>query len=423
MADYTKALRELQLSYIFNANMASVDLSEEDGYSVFKMDNTSFSFQFADDLEDDPDALAREQLLRSQKHLQQVKRRYEHALRRLRQKGYCTEKSLPDLLDSVFEHGGPTPIASTVWVCVVKTLESHDLDIEISDDMWFRAMDRLLVLTNRRLLSDKDTSIVSYFEDHILELYVLLDDSIAQSVAQFTREEAMKTLRREDDLFTRADVKKMARAALEDFVASHADEFISAKHQLKSANTENARLSETIDALKREKRQLEKECYALRKENGALTEDLSHLRSMPSLDVPPAPAEDPVSDDFDLEFEDIDIPDTEELPDLPRSGVMFVGGHPNFIKKLKDLYPGWAYIGSENAPERLKQYSKLEMCFIYTGHISHPVYWGVLNAAKSSGAPYSFVKGTNLDRVITEMRQDYAIALQEKQSDQTNRLC
>lgn len=52
MADYTKAFRELQLSYIFNANMASVDLSEEDGYSVFKMDNTSFSFQFADDLED-----------------------------------------------------------------------------------------------------------------------------------------------------------------------------------------------------------------------------------------------------------------------------------------------------------------------------------------------------------------------------------
>lgn len=49
MADYIKALRELQLSYIFNANMASVDLSEEDGYSVFKMDNTSFSFQFADD--------------------------------------------------------------------------------------------------------------------------------------------------------------------------------------------------------------------------------------------------------------------------------------------------------------------------------------------------------------------------------------
>ena len=29
----------------------------------------------------------------------------------------------------------------------------------------------------------------------------------------------------------------------------------------------------------------------------------------------------------------------------------------------------------------------------------------------------------NLDRVITEMRQDYALALQEKQSDQTNRLC
>ena len=96
---------------------------------------------------------------------------------------------------------------------------------------------------------------------------------------------------------------------------------------------------------------------------------------------------------------------------------MFVGGHPNFVKKLKDVYPNWAYIGSENAPELLKQYSKLEMCFIYTGHVSHPVYWDVLNSAKSSGAPYSFVKGTNLDRVITEMRQDYAVALQGRQPD------
>lgn len=38
MPDYIKTFMCLQRSYIFNTLMGSIDLSDEDGYSVFKMD-------------------------------------------------------------------------------------------------------------------------------------------------------------------------------------------------------------------------------------------------------------------------------------------------------------------------------------------------------------------------------------------------
>ena len=99
---------------------------------------------------------------------------------------------------------------------------------------------------------------------------------------------------------------------------------------------------------------------------------------------------------------------------------MFVGGHPNFLKKLREVYPDWSYITKENVPERLRQYSKQKMCYIYTAHTSHPIYWGVINALRNCDTPYSYIKGTNLDRVITEMRQDYAEAYKNNKRDETH---
>lgn len=420
MPDYIKTFMCLQRSYIFNTLMGSIDLSDEDGYSVFKMDNANLSLSGEDDFEEDASAIARGNLLRSQKHLLQVRKRYEHALRRLRQKGYCSEKSLLDLLDRLSDFDGIAPLASTTWVCIVKTLGADRLDIEISDDMWFMAMDKLFILTNRRLLSDKDVSIVPYCEDHILELYILLDDCVAQHVAQLNCEEAARTLRREEDLITRADAKKMACNAVEAFAATVSDDLADAQRQLTAVAAENARLAETAEALKRDKRQLEKECYALRKENGRLSEDLA---SVMFINAKPATAansdvDEDTLDDVELYEQDSELlPEEEALPELPDTGIMFVGGHPNFLKKLRELYPNWIYLTHKNAPERMSQYSKLSACFICDEHMGHSLFCSVISSVKSSGVPYSYVKATNIDRVITEMRQDYAAILQEKRAD------
>ena len=68
----------------------------------------------------------------------------------------------------------------------------------------------------------------------------------------------------------------------------------------------------------------------------------------------------------------------------------------------------------------MRQYSKQKMCYIYTAHTSHPIYWGVINALRNCDTPYSYIKGTNLDRVITEMRQDYAEAYKNNKRDETH---
>ena len=417
MADPIKALQALQSSYLFNTNMASVDVNQEEEHSVLTFNRSNVSLAALGDYEEDAASIARENLLRSQKHLQKIKRRYDHALRRLRQKGYCNERSLRDLADSLFDSTSAVSVSCTAWTCLVKTLDVRQLDIEISDDMWFRAMDKLLILTNQRLLSDEETSIVPYCEDHILDLYILLDDSVAQHVAQFTREDAVSVLCRKENLITRSDAQNMAQKAVEAFAATTLKDLTDAMQNLEAAEAEKSKLSDIADSLRREKRQLEKECYALRKENGRLSEDLASamfIYSKPGfIDTPPEPDED-VSDEIEEQEQEDDFLPEEALPELPDTGIMFVGGHPNFLKKLRELYPNWIYLTHKNAPERMSQYSKLSACFICDEHMCHPLFYNVMGSVKSAGIPYSYVKATNLDRAITEMRQDFADMLKSK---------
>ncbi len=419
MADPIKALRDLQRSYLFNTNMASVDMNHDDEYSVFTFNRANVSLAALGDYEEDAASIARENLLRSQKHLQQIKRRYDHALRRLRQKGYCNERSLRDLSDSLFDSTSAVSVSCTAWTCLVKTLDVRQLDIEISDDIWFRAMDKLLILTNRRLLSDEEASIVPYCEDHIFDLYILLDDSVAQYVAQFTREDAVSALCRKEDLITRSAAQNMVQKAVEAFAATTLKDLTDAMQNLEAVEAEKSKLSDIADSLRREKRQLEKECYALRKENGRLSEDLASamfIYSKPGfVDVPTEPDEviPDETEEQEPEQED-DFLLEEALPELPDTGIMFVGGHPNFLKKLRELYPNWIYLTHKNAPERMSQYSKLSACFICDEHMCHPLFYNVMASVKSTGIPYSYVKATNLDRAITEMRQDFADMLKSK---------
>ena len=120
------------------------------------------------------------------------------------------------------------------------------------------------------------------------------------------------------------------------------------------------------------------------------------------------------------DVEDTEVPNIDDLPTLPQTGILFVGGHPNFLKKLKECYPNWSYIVSKNAPERMKQYDKLTMCFIYSEHMGHPLYNGVINELRSCDTPYSYIRGTNLERVIREMRLDYAEAYKNNKGDENN---
>lgn len=90
--------------------------------------------------------------------------------------------------------------------------------------------------------------------------------------------------------------------------------------------------------------------------------------------------------------------------ELPRDNVIFLGGHPNMLKKLKELYPEWTYIGKET--EALHNLPKRCDCiFIWSGHISHGT-WYHIDRAFEGREKYFFLQSTNIQRLEEEMKYE-----------------
>mgnify|MGYP002765683755 CR=1 FL=1 len=69
------------------------------------------------------------------------------------------------------------------------------------------------------------------------------------------------------------------------------------------------------------------------------------------------------------------------LPSLPESRIVFVGGHPNMVNKVKAIYPNWVYVDGDHSPEKTTQFDKVIACFIAYKHIGHPLWASMMAAA------------------------------------------
>ena len=93
--------------------------------------------------------------------------------------------------------------------------------------------------------------------------------------------------------------------------------------------------------------------------------------------------------------------------EIPKKGVMFLGGHPNLIKKLQQVYPKWDFISDEQL--RRKASFKQDIIFYWTGHGSHQLMEYVFNRA-SENAKVLYVTATNLSLLLNEMNSVYSAA-------------
>lgn len=94
-----------------------------------------------------------------------------------------------------------------------------------------------------------------------------------------------------------------------------------------------------------------------------------------------------------------------ELPcTLPTKSVLFLGGHQNLTKKLRQLFPKWSFV----TDERLKRYSAVNhpIVFYWTGHGSHKMMRYIYSKLPEN-AYIIYVTATNLPLLITEMQQAY----------------
>ena len=100
----------------------------------------------------------------------------------------------------------------------------------------------------------------------------------------------------------------------------------------------------------------------------------------------------------------------DSVRDLPQKGVIFLGGHQNMTKKLRQHFPRWTFISDE----QLKRYSvtSQRIVFYWTCHSSHKLMQYVYSKLPSD-ASVIYVTATNLPLLIAEMNQLYCSKFKE----------
>lgn len=90
---------------------------------------------------------------------------------------------------------------------------------------------------------------------------------------------------------------------------------------------------------------------------------------------------------------------------LPEKGVLFLGGHQNMVKKLKQRFPKWIYI-SEDKMRHYPNNTKHRIVFYWTNHTSHSITERICKKL-SEDTVILYVTATNIPLLITEMQNNY----------------
>lgn len=88
--------------------------------------------------------------------------------------------------------------------------------------------------------------------------------------------------------------------------------------------------------------------------------------------------------------------------DLPDDGVVFLGGHENMVKKLRERYPRWTFLADESTQTVP---TNVDIVYVWSGHLSHPLWKRVIDAI-GSREKLLYVQATNLDRLKEEMQYE-----------------
>lgn len=98
--------------------------------------------------------------------------------------------------------------------------------------------------------------------------------------------------------------------------------------------------------------------------------------------------------------------ETSAIKGLPQKGVLFLGGHQNMTKKLRQYFPKWTFIDDD----QLKRLSTTNqrVVFYWTAHGSHKLMQYVFSKL-SSDVNIIYVTSTNIALLILEMQQLYSM--------------
>lgn len=106
---------------------------------------------------------------------------------------------------------------------------------------------------------------------------------------------------------------------------------------------------------------------------------------------------------FSLSSEDIQLaPDSAKGPDLKKVNVAVAGGFERWQRKIKERYPNFVFIASENFDVKLLD--GIDHVFIFARHIGHKLYYRIINEVRKREIPVSYVSKVNEDLAVKEIK-------------------
>ena len=134
---------------------------------------------------------------------------------------------------------------------------------------------------------------------------------------------------------------------------------------------------------------LEKQLEQSRKEHAELVALRRFVHQMDSQDV-----------------EADDRSEEEKLAELNKQRIAIVGGHENWIKKMKRILPGWTYISASDSLSADAAVTSVEKIYFYTDIMSHKMYYKFMKTAQEKGKQFGYIHGTNTGVIVNTLYED-----------------
>lgn len=321
----------------------------------------------------------------------QGRRRMEHTIRRLKDKGLYLEtygeleSKLCGMMSGKFAVG--TVLFGMLFLnfsCKVDGILKPDISLTWDD--WSSAIELTMTACVPDVMADTEAFYISSLVNHVPELYLNLF-----FVTILTRIQGAL------DSFQEAGAALRSLKGDVDRLSQYFDE---RKRLNETVESLREQLAQNRQAFDNEKRRYEKRIMRLEHDVDALSrgEQLDQSETDDDFDMAEAIDVDDVFDDGEQED------DMPELAALPDDGVLFVGGHPNMLKKVKAIHPFWTY---QSGRGRVRPLDTTRVVFVWNKHLGHPEFDAIQAGLKGRDLPMFYVSATNMNRLEREMKELY----------------
>lgn len=349
--------------------------------------------------------------LEKDNQLRNIIKPYKVTLKRLKEWGYyfkdleelaqlcCSPNSIPGLNNEFYIT--ILGMISCVEFNSSSRLVKRGKNIEFSDLSWYLAIDhtsRISCSSSKRseygnYYTFVKNNLSTLFTSVILAEYSMLTSQFLHEFrklydVKFGRDldEGNSVLIDCDDMDSMLQNYKILKSKLEELTRIN----ISLKSQLKDTTA--------LDKLQEQCVSKDKDIYVLKdklnsmeQRNAQLETLLTELCSITEFD--------------DMSPDDVSVGEDVELPE---TNILFVGGHINFVNKLRQRYPSWTFIKQEDNAFNISS-SKFKFMFVYYKHISHKLLLRLMSMTELSTL---YISQTNIELAIAEMRYKYKVYLE-----------